>query len=203
QSLIEACNDSSWLESEPNISMTVLFDNEEVGSLSAHGAQSTMLIRAITRLTNSPNEAGLDMALARSMHVSADMAHAVHPNYSEKHEDNMKPQLHMGPVVKINCNTRYATTAVTNAMLHTLAHKNDIPIQELAVRNDSSCGTTIGPICSANTGIRTVDIGNPQLSMHSIREMCGTTDIKHCVDLMKVFFTQWTALEDGWDIDHS
>jgi aspartyl aminopeptidase len=94
--------------------------------------------------------------------------------------------MHSGVVIKSNANIRYATTMATAFLLREIARRNNIPVQEFVVRNDSPCGSTIGPIISGGTGIRTVDIGNPQLSMHSIREMCGIADVTHAVNLLKV-----------------
>lgn len=124
--------------------------------------------------------------IAKSMLVSADMAHAVHPNYSDKHDECHRPEMHGGVVIKYNSNQRYATSSRTAAIIKSLAKRNSIPIQEFMVRNDSPCGSTIGPIVSARLGIMTIDVGLPQLSMHSIREMAGTKDVDLGIRLLKV-----------------
>jgi aspartyl aminopeptidase len=106
----------------------------------------------------------------------------------EKHEENHQPMMQKGVAIKYNANQRYATTSITAFLLKELARRHGVPIQEFVVRNDSPCGSTIGPILSAGCGIRTIDIGLPQLSMHSIREMCGADDVSHAVNLLKVLF---------------
>jgi aspartyl aminopeptidase len=117
--------------------------------------------------------------------VSADCAHAIHPNYADKHEDNHAPEMDKGVVIKINANQRYATTSVTSALIKKIAQSKGIPLQEFVVRNDSPCGSTIGPILSASLGMRTIDVGNAQLSMHSIREVCSVKDITNAINLFK------------------
>jgi len=193
------------LASDGRIRIVALFDNEEVGSQSAHGAASNMMQQVLQRIITSAGASvegdALQRDYAHTYLISADMAHAVHPNYGEKHEDNHQPAMHKGPVIKHNANQRYATTSVTAFLLKELARRNSIPVQEFVVRNDSPCGSTIGPILSANCGIRTIDIGCPQLSMHSIREMCGTDDVGHAIALFKAFFESFTALDLSLRVD--
>jgi len=205
QALCETSSDES-LSQEENVRVLLLFDNEEVGSCSAHGAQSPMLNEAMERiigvLKGSATEPDLmHITRRKSFVISADMAHAIHPNYSDKHETNHRPEMHKGPVIKFNANQRYATTSETAFVIENLAKKHSIPIQKFAVRNDSPCGSTIGPILSGETGIRTVDIGNPQLAMHSIRETCGVDDTTYCIDLLKAFYSEFTALDKSLKID--
>ena len=107
----------------------------------------------------------------------------------------------LGPVIKYNANQRYATTSVTSFFMKEIAEKEKIPFQEFVVKNDSPCGSTIGPILSSNTGVRTIDIGIPQLSMHSVREMCGVDDLEHTVKLFVSFFNQFTSLNKTVNID--
>lgn len=193
----------SSLATEPNIRMAVLYDNEEVGSQSAQGGCSKWTELVLRRLstpksTNEEQEC-FERSLASSFLVSADQAHAHHPNYPDKHEENLRPALHKGLVLKYNANQRYATTAVTASVLRMVAEKAGVPLQEFAVRNDMPCGSTIGPILSAKLGIRTVDIGGPQLSMHSIREMCCTSSIAQCIQLYKSFFVEFPEIENSLD----
>ena len=136
-------------------------------------------------------------AIHRSLLISADMAHAVHPNYSEKHHSEHRPLMHNGIVIKINANQRYMTDSVGLAIIKSLALRADVPLQEFIVRNDSLCGSTIGPMMAAKAGIKTIDIGAPQLAMHSIRETCGVVDLLYYRKLFNVFFTEFTELSES------
>jgi len=156
------------------VCVVALFDHEEVGSDSVGGAGSAVLPRLLERLTT--DRESFHQACARSSCVSADMAHAVHPNYAGRHEPRHKPRLNGGPVIKTNSQQRYATTAETAAMFARLCADEGVPVQHYAHRTDLPCGSTIGPITSTLLGIPTVDVGNPMLSMHSAREMGGSQD---------------------------
>ncbi|KAI9486845.1 MAG: peptidase M18 [Benjaminiella poitrasii] len=208
--LIQSSKDTQRLSNESNVSMISLFDNEEIGSTSAHGANSNLLPSVIERIISSSidhklpptnTKIAFEKAIHRSMLVSADMAHAVHPNYSEKYEENHRPQMHKGTVIKINANQRYATTAPTSLILREIARQRNIPIQEFVVRNDSPCGSTIGPMLSAKLGLRTIDVGNPQLSMHSIREIGGVDDVKNGIDLLQAFFDLFPCVDSVVTVD--
>ena len=195
------CTLSSLLESVEcslegfGIRTAILFDHEEIGSQSAQGADSSIIEVILRRIIGSiepsaPFFEAFPRIISRSLIVSADMAHAVHPNYAEKHEECHRPRMHKGLVIKYNSNQRYATSARSAAYFKTLAARSDIPIQEFMVRNDSPCGSTIGPILSSKLGIPAIDVGVAQLSMHSIREMAGIDDIDHSVRLFSAFYSQ-------------
>ncbi len=175
---------SEDFENDVDISMVCLFDHEEVGSASAQGAGAPIVAEAVRRISTafSKNPGVLDpdlysASLRKSFIFSVDNAHAIHPSYTAKHEKNHGPSINKGVVVKTNQNQRYSTNGVTGFVVRELTRKAGItPVQEFVVRNDCPCGSTIGPTLSQNTGIRTVDVGMPQLSMHSCREVMGMMD---------------------------
>ena len=162
----------------PLIPLLALFDHEEVGSDSAYGAGAPLLPAVLERLVlaRGGDRDAFHQSVARSLCVSADMAHAVHPNYPDRHEARHRPVLNGGPVIKINSQQRYATCARTAALFRALCQQAEVPVQHYAHRTDLPCGSTIGPITATLLGIRTVDVGNPMLSMHSAREMAGAND---------------------------
>ncbi|WJX38749.1 aspartyl aminopeptidase [Trifolium repens] len=203
KALIDATSADRSLEEEPGIRMVALFDHEECGSNSAQGAGSPVVLDAMSRITDffSPNSKLLEKAVQRSFLVSADMAHALHPNYMDRHEENHQPKLHGGLVIKQNANQRYATNAVTSFIFREIASKHNLPVQDFVVRNDMGCGSTIGPILASGIGIRTVDVGAPQLSMHSIREMCAVDDVKHSYEHFKAFFQEFFHLDANLVVD--
>eukprot|EP01016_Furgasonia_blochmanni_P016066 TRINITY_DN190_c0_g1_i4.p1 TRINITY_DN190_c0_g1~~TRINITY_DN190_c0_g1_i4.p1 ORF type:complete len:920 (-),score=235.17 TRINITY_DN190_c0_g1_i4:117-2876(-) len=182
------------------IDIVCLFDHEEIGSLSAQGADSFLFLENLQRIFRVLAAAGgadgdaFERALARSFIISADMGHAIHPNYPEKHQVNHQPKINEGVVLKINVNQRYASDSISQSLLRVVAEKGKVPIQDFIVKNDSPCGTTIGPIIAAKTGVKTVDIGAPQLSMHSIRETCGTLDAYYYLNLFKTFFDEYETI---------
>ena len=187
ESLIAHTN-SEIYENDVDISMVCLFDHEEVGSQSSHGAGSPVISEAVRRistaLSNNPGTLDPDLysaSLRKSFLFSVDQAHALHPNFPSKHEKNHAPLMNKGVVMKTNQNQRYTTNSVTGFVVRELVRKAGVtPVQEFVVRNDCPCGSTIGPIIAANTGIRAVDAGMPQLSMHSCREVMGIVDCKFC-----------------------
>ena len=190
------------LREQTNVCLVNLFDHEECGSLSAQGAGANVVADTIERIMRgvAADACAVDIrelafrAARRSLILSADNSHAVHPNYREKHPDLDPPMLNRGPVVKHNVNQRYASDAEGTAVVLLLAHAHGIPVQEFVIRQDTNCGTTIGPMTGAHTGIRTVDIGNAQLGMHSIREMVGAADIEHMTRLIAAFFTDYAKV---------
>jgi aspartyl aminopeptidase len=167
--------------------MIALYDHEEVGSQSAAGARSLLLQGLLERLAHGYPESDQQAtarALSRSLIVSCDMAHAVHPNYADKHDKQHRPQLGKGPVIKKNVNQSYATDAAGAAVFARACRELGHTHQHFVSRNDMPCGSTIGPISAARTGIRTVDVGNPMLSMHSCREMACTRDIEPMIAVL-------------------
>jgi len=175
----------------------VLYDHEEVGSRSQAGAAGTFLAEALARVALAFESAGrkaasaaqaAERAAARSWLVSADMAHAVHPNYADRHEPGHRPVLGRGPVLKRNVNQSYATDGESAGLFTALCAKAATAPQHFVARSDLGCGSTIGPISAARVGIRTVDVGNPMLSMHSCREMAGAADVKPMIDALTAFF---------------
>lgn len=177
---------------EEGVQMVALFDNEEVGSQSMQGADSNLLASTMKRILQNPSL--FDVAIHHSFLVSADVAHAVHPNYSDKHEELHRPKINQGMVIKTNFNQRYATSAHSSALFKQCAQRAGQNIQEFVVRNDAVCGSTIGPILASRTGIRVVDIGLPVLSMHSIREMGGVSDVVSGIAVLKAFFEHFSSI---------
>ena len=153
-----------------------LFDHEEVGSVSSVGASGNFLSNTLNRIMSNLSIESRAVALENSLCASVDGAHATHPNYLERHDLDHIIRLNEGIVIKRNANQRYATDAVGEALAKQICIDNEIPYQIFANRSDLSCGSTIGPTNAANLGVRTIDLGIPQLSMHSAREMCGVKD---------------------------
>lgn len=180
--------------------MILLFDHEEIGSKSATGADSNLLVEATERVHFGAKADASKEDYYRSIHksyfISADMAHAVHPNYPEKHQADHHPKIHQGIVIKFNANQRYMTDSASAAILRVLAAnaKPPVPLQDFIVKQDGLCGSTIGPAIASKAGIKTVDIGAPQLSMHSIRETCGVVDLLYYKYLFSCFFTSYANL---------
>ena len=196
---LRAATTDALLEKETQAQIAICFDNEEIGSDTAHGAGSTLMQETMERIATSfdagKSSFSLPLAIRRSFLFSCDMAHALHPNYRSKHEANHAPALHFGPVIKENCNARYATTVETKYLTKALAKIADVPTQAFVVRNDSLCGSTIGPILAAKLGMRCVDIGIAQFAMHSIRESAGIADLVHSSKLLQAFHTHFVAVD--------
>jgi aspartyl aminopeptidase len=173
------------------VPLAVLFDHEEVGSNSVTGAGSAFLPRVLERIVLGTGKSQDDVhrAFASSACVSADMAHAIHPNYAERHEARHRPVLNGGPVLKVNAQQRYATSARTAALFQEVAKSVDVAVQTYVHRTDLPCGSTIGPITSTLLGIPTVDVGNPMLSMHSIRELGGSKDPERMIRVLGRFMS--------------
>ncbi|KHJ35393.1 putative aspartyl aminopeptidase [Erysiphe necator] len=214
EGLIESVISPSALDDEFCIRLSICFDHEEIGSTSAHGAASNLLPAVLRRLSvissshesdNSNISTAYEQMLSTSFLISADMAHSVHPNYAHKYEAEHRPEINKGTVIKINANQRYATNSPGIVLLREVANlakpaeisstSQGVPLQLFVVRNDSPCGSTIGPMLSASLGMRTIDLGNPQLSMHSIRETGGVYDVEVATKLFESFFVHYSNLE--------
>lgn len=161
-------------EPKPSTSLICLFNSEEVGSRTLNGAASSFLDNVLERLAGS--RGNYFRCLNRSIQVSADGAHALHPNYAGKHDPACRPRINAGPVIKVNAKERYTSNDLTTAYFVTCAERCGVNVQYFVSRNDMPCGSTIGPITSTRTGIKSVDAGNPMLSMHSVRETAGAAD---------------------------
>lgn len=171
-------------------SLIALFDSEEIGSGTLNGAASPFIRDTFTRISRSHGANGdaLERCIARSFCISADGAHAVHPNYAEFHDAQHPIQLNAGPVIKVNASQRYATTGETAAVFRMLCETVGSPVQEYVHRTDLPCGSTIGPITATNLGLRVVDVGNAMLAMHSIRETAGALDHGMMIRVLDQFF---------------
>lgn len=182
--------------SAPQTAMIALFDNEEIGSSTENGAASGFIRDIISRVVGSDESNHMTQrALAQSACISADGAHAVHPNYVEFHDPQHAVRMNRGPVIKRNANHRYATSAFTSAIFEQLCKDVDVPVQHYVHKTDLPCGSTIGPITATGLGIPVVDVGNAMLSMHSIRETAGVQDHEMMIKVLNRFFTKTDLLE--------
>ncbi|EAQ99357.1 M18 family aminopeptidase [Congregibacter litoralis] len=187
QALLEA-DGSQW-------SLLICNDHEEVGSRSASGAQGPMLQHFIQGLL--PDAGALPLLMQRSMMISADNAHAVHPSYPDKHDEQHGPMLNGGPVIKVNASQRYATSSDGAALFRVLARQESVDVQSFAMRADMACGSTIGPITAGELGVTTLDIGVPTFAMHSIRELAGSDDAWALHRVLSAYFRQPAPLFAG------
>jgi aspartyl aminopeptidase len=167
-----------------------LFDHEEVGSTSERGAQSDLLATVLERVVAAAGGSREDFhrAIAASVCASGDMAHATHPNHAERHEPLHHVAINGGPVLKVHPNLRYATDAVGAAHFARACEQAGVPLQRYEHRADLPCGSTIGPLSAARTGMLTVDVGAPQLAMHSARETMGADDVDLYARALAAFF---------------
>jgi aspartyl aminopeptidase len=167
--------------------LLVCSDHEEVGSQSTSGAQGSFLESVLLRLCKD-NEHYF-RTVEQSLMISVDNAHAIHPNFADKHDAEHGPKLNQGPVIKSNANQRYATNSETSATFRLLCSQVNVPVQDFVVRSDMACGSTIGPIIAGGIGVRTLDIGLPSYAMHSIRELAGSRDAYQLSLVMTQFYT--------------
>lgn len=175
----------------PTTQVLALFDHEEIGSMTARGAFSSLLTTVLERITGSlgGGRDELHRALAGSVVASGDMAHATHPNYADRHEPRHLIAMNGGPVLKLNVNGRYATDARGQGVFELACDQAGVPVQRFVVRSDLPCGSTVGPMTAALTGVTTVDFGAPTLSMHSVRELVGTQDQQFYADALTAFLS--------------
>ena len=200
--MINASKDELLAE-QSSINIIALFDNEEIGSMTYQGADSNFFLMHLKRIfsqslniTKTPYSEDLYMRfMAKSYVISADLAHAYNPNYSEKFQSEHKNLMQQGVVLKINVNGRYSTESENAAVFKELGKLCNVPIQEFIVRQDSPCGTTIGPITSAKIGIKSVDVGIAQLAMHSIREQLGIVDLYYYKTIFEEFFKSYEKVK--------
>ena len=167
-----------------------LFDHEEVGSESATGASGSFLADVTTRIASNQkmDEEARLRALAKSFFISADMAHAYHPNHPGSYEPCHHVQVNHGPVIKTNANQRYSTNAESAARFIKLCESAQVPYQQYAHRTDLGCGSTIGPIIASGLGVASVDVGSPMWAMHSIRESAGVLDQSYMIAVLKELY---------------
>lgn len=172
------------------LKIALFWDNEEIGSNTAQGAGSPFLAQILERICLALSLGREDFFRLTSggLCVSVDLTHALHPNYSDKHEPRHQVLLNSGIVIKSNAQYRYASDARTSGIIALACEQHNIPYQYFVSRNDIASGTTIGPIAAHLLGMATVDIGYPQLSMHSCRELTGCHDHEAMCKLLKVLF---------------
>ncbi|WP_249977121.1 M18 family aminopeptidase [Vreelandella olivaria] len=173
--------------------LLVANDHEEVGSASACGAQGPFLGDVLKRLNaqvGGATEESLIQLIQSSLMISCDNAHALHPNFRDKHDEHHGPAINGGPVVKVNASQRYATNSVTGALFRDVCREADVPVQSFVTRADMGCGSTIGPITATEVGVPTIDVGLPQWAMHSIRETAGTRDVDYLTRALTVFLNR-------------
>lgn len=178
--------------SAPFTQMVCLFDNEEVGSVSKQGAGSPLLRHIFERIMFKlgKNAEEVQMAIYQSFMISADMAHALHPNRGDKYDPVLRPLINKGPVIKVQAGQKYTTDADSGAVYASICENNGIPFQKYANRSDIAGGSTLGNISSTQLDIRTVDIGSPMLAMHSARELAGTVDHWWITESLGAFFEE-------------
>ncbi|KAJ7283752.1 aspartyl aminopeptidase [Mycena rebaudengoi] len=198
EALAQSVAAPDFLTLEGNVNCIALFNHEEIGSISTSGAESSLLPSLINRLSPSPG--AFAQSISKSFLVSADMGHAIHPAYPDRHQANHKPSVNGGIVIKTNAKQRYASDAVSSFLVKKLIERKGGKVQEYEVRNDMACGSTVGPALS-KLGIKTCDVGCAMLSMHSIRETAGTHDIQNAIDLFLSLFEGYAALQNNLTVD--
>lgn len=223
--LAGSTGDVGALAGEHTVRVMSLFDHEEVGSLSAQGADSNMLPAVLGRLSALPagsfegrgrsedsydkvsednSSALLEQSLASSFMLSADMTHSVNPNYTAKYEADGRPSMNCGVTVKFNANQRYMTNSPGYVLIQEVAGRargGAVPLSHWFIKNGTPCGSTIGPMLAGKLGARTLDVGNPLLGMHSIRETSGVYDYDYAIRLFESFWAHYGDLEKRIVVD--
>ncbi|ACD52696.1 MULTISPECIES: M18 family aminopeptidase [Clostridium] len=181
------------LQSRSNKATKVLvaLDNEEIGSLTSQGANSSLLENILERITLALGKDREDFkrSLSNSVMISADLAHALHPNYTEKHDPTSRPLVGKGPVIKIAASGSYSTDSYAAAIFKQVCKNADVPCQEFVNRSDVKGGTTIGPITASKLNIPVIDMGAPLLSMHSVRELASVKDNEYTIKAFTEFLS--------------
>jgi len=181
-----------------HVDMMCVFDNEEVGSGTKQGADSTFLEETVRRIASAFPEQHLEAMLSRSFMLSADNAHAVHPNHPEKYDVENRVKLNGGVVVKFNANQKYTSDGVSQAVFEDICAQAGVPVQRFANRSDIPGGSTLGNIANTHVSMNSVDIGLAQLAMHSANESAGAKDIGYMIEAMKRFHqTEIDVMRDG------
>ncbi|MBN2651131.1 MAG: M18 family aminopeptidase [Spirochaetales bacterium] len=182
----------AFLATEPTneINIFASFDNEEIGSKTRQGGDSQLLAQVLERIASSLNhdKESFYKMINNSFLISADVAHAVHPNQPEKHDPILRPQINKGLAIKQSANQNYITDSLSIAIFKQICEPEKIPYQEYANRSDSTGGSTLGPKLSSFLPTRIVELGIPILAMHSAREMMGTKDLKHSKEALVAFY---------------
>jgi aspartyl aminopeptidase len=174
-------------------------DHEEVGSVSAVGADGPFLESVIAKIAaNESSDLDISAVMDKSLLISCDNAHGVHPNYMDKHDAGHLPSINGGPVIKTNVKQRYATNSVTSSRFKQLCEQANVPVQQFVSRADMGCGSTIGPIASSRLGVATIDVGIPQLAMHSCRELTGSKDSLRLAMVLGAFFSTSEPMGCDW-----
>ncbi len=188
--LIEAAGRDPATSPLPTVPVLVLSDHEEVGSTSGVGAASSLIVRLIEGSIRAAggDDRALATALADTAIASVDMAHATHPNYVDRHEPSHPIVPGGGPALKVNSNQRYASDARTIALARLAGERAGVNLQTYSHRGDLPCGSTIGPTLAASLGVGVVDLGAPQLSMHSARELMAVADVGPLAKLLSAWF---------------
>ena len=185
-------------ENKNHINVFAVFDNEEVGSITKQGAMSTFLASTLDRVNTALRKSKEEYytAIAKSMLISCDNAHAIHPNHPELFDVKNRPVLNQGIAIKESANQKYTTDAFSRSILRKILEKKNIPYQTFANRSDIAGGSTLGNLSNTAVSMNAVDIGLPQLAMHSAYETAGTKDVGYAFDTLKAFFETNIDIKD-------